>query len=411
MTSNFPSSLDDFSNPTAADSLNTANVIHSDQHSNGNDAIEAIEAWVGISGTSARASHEYRIKSLEGKPNPQELIGIMGWDEGQPLGTGTILNVVGAGANFSISGTVLNLSVQGGGSSFAGVDQIGIYAQDEGIPIGTGTVINVTGDNVQVSLSGTVLNLHHTNPAILFPQEVIGVVGWDEGIFLGTGTVLNVVGAGATLTISGSVLNLSVPDVAAQTVAAPVKTTLAGADKFPIVDSEDSDALKYLPYSDLNTILLNSYSVLFAPITKGVTNGDSHDHEGGDGGALAFLLPFATYVDLNPITATGKYPYAATVRASMTFIEWSQAVFTVGAAHDVSNYYTLTLKLRQTGGDVTIASINTQTLGTGIAGHKVLALTSFTTGSVTGTGYIYMEVTKTGTPSDLYIVCPSFRCR
>jgi hypothetical protein len=149
----------------------------------------------------------------------------------------------------------------------------------------------------------------------------------------------------------------------------------------------------------------------YAPIAKGVTNGDSHDHEGGDGGALAYLIPFATYVDLNPMTATGKIPYAATIYQSATFIRFDVAVFTVGAAHGVANYYTLTVKLRQTTGDVTVCSVNTQTLGSGIAGHKVLSTTSFTTGSVTGTGYLYLEVTKTGAPSDIYIVSPIFKAR
>lgn len=38
-------------------------------------------------------------------------IGIMGWDEGVPLGTGTVLNFVGAGVTATISGTVINVNV------------------------------------------------------------------------------------------------------------------------------------------------------------------------------------------------------------------------------------------------------------------------------------------------------------
>src|SRR3990167_719387 len=43
---NFPSSLDSLTNPSGTDSV--ATVSHSGQHSNANDALEAIEAKVGI---------------------------------------------------------------------------------------------------------------------------------------------------------------------------------------------------------------------------------------------------------------------------------------------------------------------------------------------------------------------------
>jgi len=45
MPTNYPTSLDNFTNPTANDSLNLPS--HSTQHSNANDAIEAIEAKLG----------------------------------------------------------------------------------------------------------------------------------------------------------------------------------------------------------------------------------------------------------------------------------------------------------------------------------------------------------------------------
>ena len=43
MPTNFPTSVDNFTNPTANDSLNLPS--HSTQHANANDAIEAIEAF------------------------------------------------------------------------------------------------------------------------------------------------------------------------------------------------------------------------------------------------------------------------------------------------------------------------------------------------------------------------------
>jgi hypothetical protein len=44
MPTNFPTSVDNFTNPTANDSLNLPS--HSTQHANANDAIEAIEAAI-----------------------------------------------------------------------------------------------------------------------------------------------------------------------------------------------------------------------------------------------------------------------------------------------------------------------------------------------------------------------------
>jgi hypothetical protein len=46
MPTNYPTSLDNFTNPTANDSLNIPS--HSLQHANANDAIEAIEAKLGV---------------------------------------------------------------------------------------------------------------------------------------------------------------------------------------------------------------------------------------------------------------------------------------------------------------------------------------------------------------------------
>jgi hypothetical protein len=61
MASNFPSSLDDFTNPTAQDSLNSDTVPHADQHANLNDAVEALEAKVGVDSSAVTTSHDYKI--------------------------------------------------------------------------------------------------------------------------------------------------------------------------------------------------------------------------------------------------------------------------------------------------------------------------------------------------------------
>lgn len=60
MTTSFPSSLDAFTNPDATtDDLDTPGVLHDEQHENANDAIEALEAKVGIDGSAVTTSIDY----------------------------------------------------------------------------------------------------------------------------------------------------------------------------------------------------------------------------------------------------------------------------------------------------------------------------------------------------------------
>jgi hypothetical protein len=57
----YPSSLDNFQNPTGASDLDTPAVLHSAQHANANDAIEALEAKVGVDGSAVTSSLDYKL--------------------------------------------------------------------------------------------------------------------------------------------------------------------------------------------------------------------------------------------------------------------------------------------------------------------------------------------------------------
>lgn len=63
MTTNFPSSLDDFTNPGSGSSLSSPS--HADQHADANDAIEALEAKVGVDNSAVTTSLDYRIRAVE----------------------------------------------------------------------------------------------------------------------------------------------------------------------------------------------------------------------------------------------------------------------------------------------------------------------------------------------------------
>lgn len=67
MATNFPTSLDTFTNPTGDDSLNSDTVPHADQHANVNDAVEALQAKVGVNSSAVTSSLDYKVSTLEGR--------------------------------------------------------------------------------------------------------------------------------------------------------------------------------------------------------------------------------------------------------------------------------------------------------------------------------------------------------
>lgn len=62
MATNFPTSLDTLTNPAAGNPLNSPS--HSAQHISENDAIEALEAKVGIDGSAVTTSHDYKLSEV-----------------------------------------------------------------------------------------------------------------------------------------------------------------------------------------------------------------------------------------------------------------------------------------------------------------------------------------------------------
>jgi hypothetical protein len=121
----------------------------------------------------------------------------------------------------------------------------------------------------------------------------------------------------------------------------------------------------------------------------------------GTGGA--FLFPFATYLNLNPITASATYPYGGTVDRSMTLTQWSQSLY-VATTNNGSNYWTITMK-RITDG-ATVNSISTSAISANT--WTLLTDTTFSISSLTTSDVgLYLECTKTGSPGSLYILCPA----
>ena len=64
MATNFPTSLDSLTNPNTTTLLNApAPLTHSVQHTNVNDAIEALEAKVGADSSAVATSHDYLLRA------------------------------------------------------------------------------------------------------------------------------------------------------------------------------------------------------------------------------------------------------------------------------------------------------------------------------------------------------------
>jgi hypothetical protein len=59
LATNFPTSLDSFTDPTAGSALNSPS--HAGQHTDKNDAVEALEAKVGVDGSAVTTSIDYKL--------------------------------------------------------------------------------------------------------------------------------------------------------------------------------------------------------------------------------------------------------------------------------------------------------------------------------------------------------------
>lgn len=65
MSTNYPNSIDNFTNPTSTDSLSSITVPHHQQHANANDAIEAIQGELGLNPAGPYNTVKDRIEGLE----------------------------------------------------------------------------------------------------------------------------------------------------------------------------------------------------------------------------------------------------------------------------------------------------------------------------------------------------------
>lgn len=151
MATNYPSSLDSFTNPTSSDSLNSPS--HSDQHANANDAIEALEAKLGIGASPAGSAVAGQVLSVStGGTTTWSNIGTASITGGT---TGYVLtSTAGSATTWSPSGVIVPVVAAGTAAyTLANGDQ-GKLLQFNGT-----FTVTVPADSTYDFEDGTVINI------------------------------------------------------------------------------------------------------------------------------------------------------------------------------------------------------------------------------------------------------------
>lgn len=73
---NYPVALDQFNNPTSSTKTNAPGFDHAEQHTNANDAIEALQSKIGIDMSLDQTSIDYKIRKLMSRCMTVETFGV-----------------------------------------------------------------------------------------------------------------------------------------------------------------------------------------------------------------------------------------------------------------------------------------------------------------------------------------------
>lgn len=74
MSTQYPTGLDNFVNPTATDRLDSNTVPHHLQHANLNDAVEAIQTVIGLNPAGSHLTVKDRIVAIESNVSTQSVL-------------------------------------------------------------------------------------------------------------------------------------------------------------------------------------------------------------------------------------------------------------------------------------------------------------------------------------------------
>ena len=156
MATNFPTSLDNLSNPAGSDPVN--NPSHAVQHANVNDAIEALETKVGVNNSAVTTSLDYRVKQLETNPT---YTNEMAQDAvAAALAAGTHTNIT---INYNDTGNSISISAAAGYTNEEAVDAVAAA-----LTAGSGISIsyNDPANTITISVDSTIATKTYVDTAI-----------------------------------------------------------------------------------------------------------------------------------------------------------------------------------------------------------------------------------------------------
>ena len=158
MATNFPTSLDNLTNPAGSDPVN--NPSHASQHANINDAIENLEAKVGVNNSTVTTSLDYRVTQLEATPvasytdeHARDAIALA-------LAAGTHTNIT---INYNDTGNSISISAAAGYTDEEARDAIALALRGSGgITISSDDVANT----ITISVDNTIATKTYVDTAV-----------------------------------------------------------------------------------------------------------------------------------------------------------------------------------------------------------------------------------------------------
>lgn len=122
-------------------------------------------------------------------------------------------------------------------------------------------------------------------------EEVQDIVGDMVSSNTETGIAVTYDDGTGKINLVTEVTNDNFPDKVQEAIAAAPphpEVDIIATDNIPVLASDFGWELRAMPINSLTAYLQVIFNSLYAPSNKGVTNGDTHDHNGGDGGTISY---------------------------------------------------------------------------------------------------------------------------
>lgn len=179
MAVNFPASLDNFTNPSSNSSV--ANPSHSQQHSDANDAIEALQAKVGANNSTVTTSLDYRVRALETQSvDPEDIQAIVGAmvSDNTEVNLEVTYDAETGKLNFStgpdvVTTTSLNNTLTDPSTGYVPISDVGnpdgVASLDENGKV-PASELDIDG-TIQTVASTMITGGNHTNLSVIYDEE------------------------------------------------------------------------------------------------------------------------------------------------------------------------------------------------------------------------------------------------